>query len=111
MYTDEWRKKGIKYRMEERIPVSGLVYYRHINGENDEILGVCVDFEDADDFHYELLANDWKRFCDTFLEHGDEKQMFKQFLEKKDLNTVEGWFAFETALQQENIPFKKMAFY
>ena len=37
--------------------------------------------------------------------------MFQQFLEKKDLNTVEGLFAFEKALQQENIPFKKMAFY
>lgn len=70
-----------------------------------------IDFECADDFHYELLANDWQRFCDSFLEQGDEKQMFKQFLEKKDLNTHDGLFAFERVLKQENIAFRKIAFF
>ena len=111
MYTDEWRKKGINYRIENRRPVAGPVYYRHIYDENDEIIGVCVDFECSDDFHYELLANDWQRFCNTFLEQGDEKQMFQQFLEKKGLNTVDGLFAFERALERENIPFKKISFF
>ncbi len=110
MYTDEWIKKGIRYSS-TRIPVSGPVYYGHFYNDNDEIIGVHVDFECADDFHYELLIDDWRKFCKMFLEPGDEKQMFQQFLEKKDLNTVEGLFAFEKALQQENIPFKKMAFY
>ena len=104
MYSDEWQKKG--YRFETRIPVSNSIYYKHVYDENDTIVGVIIDFEYADDFHYELMANDWQKFCIKYLEAGDERLAFQQFIEKSNMT-----FALENALEQANIPFKKIAFY
>lgn len=109
MYSDEWREQG--FVTENQIKVSGPVYYRHTYDKNGTLVGVTVDCEYADDFHYELLAKDWRTFCDTYLQGEDELRAFKAFLELKDLNSIEGEFAFEHALTRAHIKYKKMAFY
>ena len=110
MYSDDWLRQG--FVTEERKKLSGPVYYRHTYDKNGVLVGVTVDFEYADDYQYELLAKDWLAFCDQFLEKGkDEYLAFKEFLEREDLESIEGKFAFEDALTRHHIEFKKIAFY
>lgn len=109
MYSDDWHRAG--YRIENRIVVSEPVYYRHAYNQEGDLVGVIVDFEYADDYHYELLADDWKKFCEVYLESCDETEAFKKFIIAKDLETIEGMFAFEHALNAADITFKKIAFY
>ena len=74
-------------------------------------MGVVVDYELADDFHYELLAADWKRFRDEHLGGAEESEAFRAFIEEHGLDTFAGRFAFENALKEADIVFQKIAFY
>ena len=110
MYSDDWRRQGCV--TEKRKKLSGPVYYRHTYDKNGVLVGVTVDFECADDYHYELLAKDWLAFCDQYLEKGKNEYLaFKSFLERGDLKSIKEQFAFEDALTKHHIEFKKIAFY
>jgi len=109
MDSDDWHKAG--YRIESRIPIFGPVYYRHAFDLKSEVAGVIVDYEFADDFHYELLAEDWKVFCKKYLAGRDDTEAFKGFIVEHGLDTFNGKFAFENALSASGIKYKKMAFY
>lgn len=129
MYSDEWIQKG--YKFESRILIAKPVYYRHVYDENDKLVGVIVDFECIDDFHYELLAEDWEKFRAKYLGIKDEKQKkecrivkwwrkkspkpqnndaerlaFLQFIESN-----ESLFAFQYALSESNIRYDKVAYF
>lgn len=107
MYSDNWLKQG--YTSGSRIKVSEIVAY-HIWSDNKGIaVGVTVDFEVADDFHYELLTEDWHRFLFEVLCIADMSAaitVFQGFL-KRNTNL----FAFEEALNEHGIKYKKIAFY
>ena len=109
MHSDDWHRQGCV--IENRIKVSGPVYYRHAYDKNGVLVGVIVDFEYADDYHYELLAKDWDAFCDRCLNGEDSIQAFKAFFGYKDLESISGKFAFESALNMHQIKFQKIAFY
>ena len=55
MYSDDWRRQG--YTIEKRILIFDAVYLRHAYDPNGNPAGVIIDYELADDFHYELLAD------------------------------------------------------
>lgn len=93
-YSDGWHRGGCRF--ERQIPIEGPVYYRHVYGKDGTLSGVIVDFETADDFHYELTAEDWERFTGSYLEGADEEQAFRDFFKSHA-----GLFAFEHALQKE----------
>ena len=110
MYSDEWHRKN--YEIENRVPLGGAFYYRHAYDNAGNIVSVIVDCELADDVHIELLANDWKRFCDVYLgDFVDETVAFKAFINKSNTESVWTMFRFEDALKKESIVYQKIAFY
>ena len=110
MYSDDWHRKH--YEIESRIPLGGAFYYRHAYDNAGNIVGVIVDCELADDVHIELLAKDWKRFCDVYLNGCDaETVAFRGFINESDPNSVATVFSFEDALEREGIVYQKIAFY
>ncbi len=65
MHSDNWLKQG--YSSGNRIKVSDTVDYRIWSDNAGAVVGVTVDFETTDDFHYELLAADWRKFLTEVL--------------------------------------------
>jgi len=107
MYSDNWLTQG--YNSGNRIKVSDTVDYRVWSNNAGAAVGVTVDFEIADDFHYELLIADWHKFLKEVLSVTDitaSTVAFRDFLANN-----EGLFAFEDELKLHGIEFKKIAFY
>lgn len=107
MYSDNWLKQG--YSTGNKIKVSDTVDYRVWSDNSGAAVGVTVDFEIADDFHYELLIADWRSFLKEVLSVTDitaSTGAFRDFLANN-----EGLFAFEDELKLHGIEFKKIAFY
>ena len=107
MHSDNWLKQG--YSSGSRIKVSDIVDYRIWSDNAGVAVGVTVDFETADDFHYELLIADWNRFLAEVLLVTDTASSTMAFSEY--LASNKGLFAFEDALKVHNIEFRKIAFY
>lgn len=107
MYSDNWLKQG--YNTGDRIEVTNIVDYRIWSDNNGNMIGVTIDFETADDFHYELLMANWNRFLSEALcvqESAVSTAAFHDFLAQN-----KGLFAFEEALKAHDIKYKKAAFY
>ena len=102
--SDSWRKEGCTF--EERTLVQRPIFYRHVYWDDSTLAGVIVDYERADDFHYELEEGEWKAFCDRYLMGTDEVSAFKDFFIAHP-----ALFAFEDALDNAGIEYTKVAFY
>ena len=109
MYSDDWRRQG--YSIEQRILIFDAVYLRHAYDQNGNPAGVIVDYELADDYHYELLADAWQAFCGRYLNGADEIPAFTEFIKENGLETFKGRYAFENALKEAGIDYKRAAFY
>ena len=110
MYSDDWHRKH--YEIENRIPLGGAFYYRHAYDNAGNLVGVIVDCELADDVHFELLADSWKRFCDVYLgDFDDETVAFREFINASKPNSVATVFRFEDAFDMAGIVYQKIAFY
>lgn len=107
MYSDEWLSQG--YSSGEPIEVSDFVFYRTWYDKTGAEIGAGVDFETANDFHYEMLISEWQRFlCDVLrVEEPDDvtDALRGYFL----LN--EGLFDFERDLKIYGIGYQKIVFY
>lgn len=106
-YSDAWKEQG--YACGHRINVSDVIDYRIWSDDKGATIGVTVNFETADDFHYELRTEDWSRFLCEVLCINDTSvvtEAFQGFLKAKtDL------FAFEESLNKRGIKYRKIAFY
>jgi hypothetical protein len=107
MYSDEWLKQG--FTKGEKINVSSIVNYG-IWLDNDGVpVGVTINFETADDFHYELLMQDWNKFLKEVLLDDNPintERVFREFINSNN------WpFGFEEMLDAKSIEYKKIAFY
>lgn len=107
MYSDEWLKQGFNSSL--RMKVSDEVDYRIWLGNDGTAVGVTVDFETADDFHYELLMPDWNRFLAEDLHDTNPAYTTKVFGEY--LHNCKGLFSFEEDLNSNGIKYEKLAFY
>lgn len=107
MYSDNWLKQG--YTSGSRIKISDIVDYRFWSDNKGIAVGVTVDFEAAEDFHYELLTEDWNRFLFEVLCISDTSSATTAFQGFLKSNT--NLFAFEEALNNRSIKYKKVAFF
>lgn len=103
-YSDDWHREGCIFQ--KQLQLRSPIYYRHVYRKTGELAGVIVDYETADDCHFELTAEDWERFCDRYLHGTDEEQALREFMTDHD-----GWYAFEYALRSAGIEFKKIVYY
>jgi hypothetical protein len=107
MYSDEWLKQG--YKKGKRINISSVVNYGIWLDDKGVPVGVTINFETADDFHYELLMQDWNKFLKEILLDDNPintERVFREFINNNNSN-----FVFEEVLDARAIKFKKIAFY
>lgn len=107
MHSDNWLKQG--YTSGNRIKVSDTVDYQIWSDNAGAMVGATVNFETADDFHYELLAENWSRFLSEVLCINDTSPTAEAFQGFMKIKT--NLFAFQEALDEHGIKYKKIAFY
>lgn len=107
LYSDQWLEEGCTSGYS--VGVTSIVDYKLWTNRAGRFVGVTVNYETASDVHFELLAEDWSRFLQEVLQATDQDypaDLFGNFLIKHP-----SWLDFFEALQEHNIPFKKIAFY
>jgi hypothetical protein len=107
MYSDVWLK--LSYRHGARNKVSNDVDYEIWTDDENNIIGVTVNFEGTNDYHYELYIEEWMKFLDKVLKTADltnTQKLFERFLRENDKI-----FDFQYALQLHGIKYDKIAFY
>lgn len=107
MYSDEWLRLG--YSSGEQIRVSDFVFYSTWHDHAGNEIGATVDFETANDFHYDIPITGWLKFRNIVLRvsHSDDvPAAFCDFLAKN-----KGLFDFERSLDIHRIEYQKIAFY
>ena len=107
MHSDNWLKFG--YKRDQRIIVSTVADYETWTDSENNIVGVTVNFNEADDYHYELLVEEWKKFFLEGLKSTNLAEMQKLF--EKFLHENNNMFGFEDALKLHGIKYEKMVFY
>jgi len=107
MYSDAWLAQG--YSSGEPIEVSDFVFYRTWHDQAGNEMGVTVDFEIDNDFHYEMPASEWQRFLTKVLRVAEPDDVTDALRGYFLLN--EGLFDFERDLKFHGIVFQKIAFY
>lgn len=107
MYSDDWLRLGFQHG--DRIKVTDIVDYEIWTDSRKNIIGFTVNFEEADDYHYDLPIEEWMKFITKVLKNSDiekTRELFKNFLcENTEI------FAFQDALEAHQIKFDKIAFY
>ncbi len=107
MYSDEWSKQG--FIKGKKINVTNIVNYLIWLDKEGTAVGVTINFETVNDFHYELLITEWNKFLKEVL-HDDNpintERVFGEFIINNNSN-----FAFEEMLDAKTIKYNKIAFY
>ncbi len=106
MYSDEWLKQG--YTSSEQIAVSDIAYYRIWHDHAGNEIGATVDFETANDFHYELPIAEWRRFLSEVLRIAKPDNLTTALREYFVKN--KGLFDFERDLRINGIVYQKIFF-
>ena len=107
MYSDEWIKAQYTKSTPERINTFALIsFWRN---STNKLIGATVDFELADDVHYEIKADAWQMLLEKVL-HVEENGDYLAAL-KAVIGTQETSYYFCSALISNNIPYQKIAFY
>jgi len=107
MCSDKWLKLGYKHG--ERNKVSTVADYETWKDSENNIIGVTVNFEDADDYHYELPIEEWMKFLEKVLKSTDltnTQKLFQEFLIQNN-----GMFDFQDTLDLHGVKYDKIVFY
>lgn len=107
MFSDVWRVNGSTKGRPICI-VDSLIYCSVWEDHNHTPIGVTIDFEYTDDVHYELRFDDWQRFLHDVLGCQDSTDTILR-LQEYFINTDIS--SFQDIMNQQNITFRKIAFY
>lgn len=108
MYSDKWMFDTSLHKS-AAVEINSATNVHYWLNDNEQLVGVCVSFELAEDVHYELKAEEWVRFLRDVLmvdPHSDYTVPLRNFL-----NTSIPQVDFGTALDAKHIEYKKIAFY
>ena len=106
MISDEWIELG--YTSSEPIEVSDIVFYRVWTDQAGAEIGVSVDFEIENDFHYTMPISDWQTFTKNVLRVNDPNGVTQAFQEYFIKNPK--LFDFERDLKISGIWYQKFFF-
>lgn len=106
MYSDIWRNDNSLHKTPAIFIKKGINMNFWVN-KNSYPEGVCVNFESADDVHYEFTIENWFKFIEGVLHTSFDKHIisFTNFL-----NTNTSQIDFCNILDKNNIEYKKIAF-
>ena len=105
LYSDQWLRKGYKSGPQVSISNSQPVYFRYWY-DGDRKVGATIDFEYADDAHYEFQWEDFEKLI--MLWGGEDRyvsgmQMF--------FDSQQAYHNFSSFLSRNNIAYTRIAFY
>lgn len=105
LYSDKWIKQG--YTSGERISIGNgqPIDYRIWYDGSSEI-GVTIDFEYAEDAHYEFL---WEEFGKLMSIWGGEENFLTNM--QKFFSNKQPYFMFSNFLDENEIEYKMIVFY
>ncbi len=106
MYSDEWIKLG--YTSCEQIEVSDIAFYRTWTDNAGAEIGATVDFETANDYHYEIPISEWRRFQEDVLGVSNSDGLTESFRDYFTRNP--GPYDFESHLRMFGIGYQKIFF-
>lgn len=108
MYSDQWIKDP-SIRKTASIKINATTNVRYWLDENEQLVGVSVNFELADDVHYELKVENWNRFLEEVLNIKPTDDFIVPF--RNFLNTQAPQINFGIVLYDKQIEYKSIAFY
>ncbi|MGI6214828.1 MAG: hypothetical protein ACOYIT_02970 [Christensenellales bacterium] len=99
----------LNYKHDKSIWVSDIVHYYYWYDNENKPVGVSVNFEYADDFHYDISLKEWSKLAKLL--HINEDFNNTEKVLKNFFKTHSRMFDFEEFLQNNEIEFSKIAFY
>lgn len=108
MYSDNWIKIVKVYKTAATALTEETSLCKWMS-EKDGLIGIGIDFEYADDIHYEFLIDDWNLFVGTVL-GGDINSDYIPLL-KDYFAEPSSHLKFGLSLRNNNIKHTKVAFY
>lgn len=106
MKSDVWLNKGYKKGYE--IEITPIINYNIWTNKKNEPIGVTINFEYANDVHYELDYVDWLLFLQESL-HIQASSELDEAL--RSLFSKMEYGSLEKELAKNGIEFSKIAFY
>lgn len=105
LYSDEWLKKG--YKSGNRISIGNgePIDYRYWY-DGDEIIGATIDFEYAEDAHYEFLWEEFRKLIVLWGGEGEFLSNMQKFFPEK-----QPYFIFSDFLEENGIKFERIVFF
>ena len=106
MYSDEWIKKQ-NIECGKAVRLNTISNYYTWKDEHGALVGITINFEEADDTHYELLADDWYLFQEQIL-NVKRNNIFDAALGEL---TSKGWLKFSEKLQELGVRYEVISFW
>ena len=107
MLSDDWLRQGFKHG--DRIEVTDIVDYVIWTDNEKDIIGVSVNFEEADDYHYDIEIKEWMKFLENVLNDTNMNETPKLLSSFLEVNTDK--YAFQAVLDSMRIKYDKIAFW
>ena len=105
MYSDEWIKQGYVSGPRRSIENGEPINYRYWY-DNDKKIGAIIDFEYAEDAHYEFLWEDFNKLISVW---GGEENFLKNM--QKFFKKGQPYYIFNEFLDEHGIRYKRIVFY
>ena len=105
MYSDKWRKQGCYKKL--RVHKDDMFLYDWYSQEGAHV-GVSVDYEIAEDVHYEIKRDDWIRLLGEVIHEEDVYRPSKKTIDF--LAQPEMHYEFGLIMNLNHIAYKKIAF-
>jgi len=107
MLSDTWIRAGF-VKKENNIMVSTLIYLKLWVDYAGNPVGVAIDFEYADDIHYEFEYSDWHNYLQKqfgLTNQAEFRKSLCDYFENHD------WLEFENSLKTFGIKYDKIVFW
>ena len=104
--SDDWLSRGFRSG-ERRCVVRSLVYYRVWTDHDDQPVGVTVDYEYAEDVHFDLEFASWMVFLEAA---GIPWTIDSNPKRLKDALFRDGYSEFEKSLVQLDLPYRRLVY-
>ena len=108
MYSDEWIAKGYQSTNREELEIDRFISFYYWKDSNDSIVGITINFDYADDFHVQLLYENWCKFVRISgydIKNDSTKCILSDFFKHHES------YELKCFLRENEIEFKGIAFY
>lgn len=107
MYSDIWLNDSSVHKAPPIAITNEINLVKWLN-ESEEVIGIGLNFEYADDIHYEFLIDNWNKFIISVLKQEPTSNYIPSL--KQYFQSPSSHIDFGIALWNTKIEFKKISF-